>query len=1280
MKNFLQNLFKYLAYLAAGIVILLAIAVGLFRLFLPRLPEYQDEIKAWASTAIGMQVNFSGMDARWGLNGPQLEFYDAELNRDGPLARVIAADQVSIGIALTRLIADQALVVNRVVIRNTNLEVRQLPNGEWWVQGIAVKDLPVSKPEAAGGLDDIEVIAEDVALQLILPDDEQPKAFDISRVTMRSEEQRLTLDATVALPESLGSALRVGATQLLDGARNGGGWDVSVNASDLDLAGVAALDRERSWPLRSGKGDLDGSFAWIGGQVQSAAAEFALSQLGIGASEPFSINGRLEYRRDDDGWLAVADDFRIVSASGTWPESSLKLETSIDRDGALVMLDARGDYVNLADLRLFAPLLPEARADLLTGLAPDGIVRGLVATISDVHTDVPRYAISADLENAGVAAYDDRPGFRGFTGRLRADWSGGRLEISSRDMVVDLARHMAEPIPIDNATGTVIWRRSGERVTVLSDNIAISNADLDSQSNIQVTLDEGKAPVIDLVSRWSITDIGSAKRFIPGQLMHRKLYDWFQGALVAGSIPTGTTRLYGPLDKFPFDGGEGRFLLEANVRDTTFQFLPDWPAAEIIDMDVVLDNARLYTERNRSINRGREVVDAKVELDDLRKPVLTIDSYSTGTLESLHSYAQSSPIAKLFGGQLRRVRVAGDAALNLDLMVPITDSRNFTVTARIVANDGSVQVEGFDPPVTGLNGVVTIERASVTSEALGGTFLGRPVEIAVENAPEDLPEFQVVARARGVVDALGLSEGLGLPVAGLVEGEADYTVDLMFPRGGSEEPTPFTVRVGSDLAGMEVGLPEPFLKPTPEVANVSGDIVFMPGGQRIESRGTADGGVSWNIAFARDDDAWDLERGMLALGGGELQAAETRGLHIRGNVESVRFDDWLQLSRGDKQRTGTADRIRSIDVNVDSLRVLGQHLQNHRVRVDRSARDWLVQFDGEQVTGSVFVPYDFGSDRAVVLDMERLVLPGDDAGETPAAERTEVDPRTLPPITLKAGEFALGNRFLGALDMQLARTDAGLVADAFVARDETFEVVGSARWVADGSDPSGFRSHLLATLRSSDVEATMRRLDYAPGIVGDDMNLLFDVSWSGGPRTDVFASLDGDVQVSFGAGQLNEVEPGAGRLFGLMSIVALPRRLSLDFTDVFDKGFGFDKLDGTFRIVDGEAYTCNLSLEGPAANIAIIGRASLTDREYEQTAVVAANFGNTLPVVGAVVAGPQVAAALLIFSQIFKKPLQEMGQVYYAIDGSWDNPAIESANAAAFAARAELAGCMLESQ
>ena len=97
MNRYLQMLIQFVAYTAAGIVILLAIAVGLFRLFLPRLPEYQDELKSWASNAIGMQVEFTGMDARWGLSGPELRFYGAELIRPQSETRALAAAEVGVG-------------------------------------------------------------------------------------------------------------------------------------------------------------------------------------------------------------------------------------------------------------------------------------------------------------------------------------------------------------------------------------------------------------------------------------------------------------------------------------------------------------------------------------------------------------------------------------------------------------------------------------------------------------------------------------------------------------------------------------------------------------------------------------------------------------------------------------------------------------------------------------------------------------------------------------------------------------------------------------------------------------------------------------------------------------------------------------------------------------------------------------------------------------------------------------------------------------------------------
>ncbi len=192
------------------------------------------------------------------------------------------------------------------------------------------------------------------------------------------------------------------------------------------------------------------------------------------------------------------------------------------------------------------------------------------------------------------------------------------------------------------------------------------------------------------------------------------------------------------------------------------------------------------------------------------------------------------------------------------------------------------------------------------------------------------------------------------------------------------------------------------------------------------------------------------------------------------------------------------------------------------------------------------------------------------------------------------------------------------------------------------------------------------------------MGILFDMSWGGGPRADFLALLDGDVKLLLENGQLEEVEPGAGRMLGLVSFVALPRRLSLDFRDVFNKGFAYDRIEGSFEVEDGIASTCDLSLQGPSADIGIVGRVDLEDEIYEQGAVISANVGNTLPLVGAVVGGPPGAAAMLIFSQIFKKPLAEVGQVYYAMSGAWDDPAIESVSSGRFVDYGRLAGCLAD--
>ncbi|MGB5719406.1 MAG: YhdP family protein [Woeseiaceae bacterium] len=1272
MKIFLQRLFKFVAYTAAGVVILLAIAVGLFRLFLPRLPEYQEDIKSWASAAAGMRVEFSGMDARWGLSGPELEFYDAELIRLDTQTRLLAAKTVRVSVALTRLLLEGERVIDRVVVSDASLEIRQLEGGGWWIQGAPVGDLFARPSADNASLTEIELIAEDVQIVFLQPGDQRPRFFMVDRAGLSIDKRRLALAADIRPPDDLGRRLSISATQLVDLPKDQRQWDISVEGDSIDLAGWSDLQWAGGRRARSGSGDLDLSVAYAQGRVTNASAQVDLTDISLADDKAFDLRGRFELNIATDGWLVAAEELQITTSTHQWPETSMRAEVSTDSAGEVVMMDINSSYLKLDDADLFAPWLTAEQRQKLASFDPSGTVRELIATVSDIDQKSPRFDIAAILENTGVAADGRRPGIRGFSGVLRANRLGGRLEIRSSDTSVDLPEYMSRPIDISSADGTVIWRSSDTSTTVLSDSIRIRNDIFDSQSNVQLVINAAEpAPVIDLASTWSISDLAAARAYIPQKVIKPKLYNWLQSALVKGSIPRGSTTLYGPLDKFPFDNDEGRLLLQGSVRNMTFKYQPRWPATERSDMEVVLDNMRLYSVRNRSISAGNETVDAQIEIADLREPVLTIDGFSTGTLETIRAFSMQSPIGDVFGGQLERVAVSGDASFTLELTVPLKDPKAFEFTSLVRSNNGTLAIDGFSPQITDLIGEVTISRNDISSESLGARFLGDNISIDLTRSED--PRFSVAATTTGSVSAESIINELGVPLEGLISGSTDYESRILFPRGNLESPSPLTIQIDSELEGLGLQLPEPVGKTDSAAMKIKGDIRFLSGGEAIESAGFAENGTAWQVGFARRDERWDFDRGVVSMGGIVAEPPETRGLHIHGTTSTVRLEDWLSLSRGGDQKSGAAERIRSIDLVIDDLYAVGQHLRAHRVKVDRSAQDWLVQVDGDDIVGSIFVPYDFGSERAMVLKMERMHLPGD---EQASAEPATLDPRKLPPITMTAKDFALGERYLGAVDVRIERVADGLEATSIKTKDASFEIAGTAKWLADEGDPLGSRTLANGTLTSTNVVETMKRLGFQPGISSDAMTANLDLSWSGGPRAEFLDVLDGEVEVRFGDGQLEEVEPGAGRVFGLMSVVELPRRLSLDFRDVFNKGFGFDKIAGSFRIVDGDAFTCDLSLEGPAADIGIVGRASLAKRDYDQAAVVSANVGNTLPIVGAVVAGPQVAAALLLFSQIFKKPLQEVGQVYYGIGGTWDEPLVDSTSAADFATHGELAGCV----
>jgi uncharacterized protein YhdP len=236
------------------------------------------------------------------------------------------------------------------------------------------------------------------------------------------------------------------------------------------------------------------------------------------------------------------------------------------------------------------------------------------------------------------------------------------------------------------------------------------------------------------------------------------------------------------------------------------------------------------------------------------------------------------------------------------------------------------------------------------------------------------------------------------------------------------------------------------------------------------------------------------------------------------------------------------------------------------------------------------------------------------------------------------------------------RTAQGLQVNTLHISGDSFNGTGNGSWLQMAS---GQLNALAFTLESSDVRATMQQFNYGDFVAAKRGKLIVNLTWPDGLDENLLGRCSGTMEFQVDEGQLLNLQPGAGRVLGLLSVAALPRRLELDFHDVTEKGLAFDSIHADFTVLNGNARTQNLLLRGPTAEIGMMGRMGLGVRDYDQTAVVTGDVTSALPVAGVVAGGPVVGAAMLLFSQIFKEPLKGVARAYYHISGSWDDPQIE---------------------
>ncbi len=490
------------------------------------------------------------------------------------------------------------------------------------------------------------------------------------------------------------------------------------------------------------------------------------------------------------------------------------------------------------------------------------------------------------------------------------------------------------------------------------------------------------------------------------------------------------------------------------------------------------------------------------------------------------------------------------------------------------------------------------------------------------------------------------------PFVDKMPGETDWQIGLDIDDTDTVASPRRHLWVASDLAGTVIHLPAPLAKTRDAVLPFRLDLELPFAGQVFSAHLGRRIAVSGRLPDQRKPLAARIE-----FGENSAVAPANSGVYIGGRAAVLDASEWLALAEGND--LGGGNSLKSIDLRVDDLRFGKYVIGDSRIGVDVHADTTDVNIDGDALAGSIAIPAANAADKTISADFKRLYVPdvADEMDAADADEPTTVAPATLPPLRLSVEDFRLDNAHFGRARFESVPTAEGMRIDTLEAKSSGLEITATGTWT--GSAASNVSTFGI-DIESSDLGNMLDSLGFAGLVDGGVTHAHFDASWPGPPTSFAPAKLTGTLHAKVGEGRILDVDPGAGRIFGLLSLRDIPRRLSLDFSDIFRSGFSFNEITGDFRFADGNAWTDNLLIKSSAADIAITGRTGLRAKEYDQIMTVTPHAGATLPLVGAVAGGPVGAAAGLVVQGLLGKQLGRAAQSRYHVGGTWEKPEIES--------------------
>ncbi|MGN6519528.1 MAG: YhdP family protein [Dokdonella sp.] len=1234
---------------AATCVILLGVLAGITQLAMPWLTQHPQQVERWLSDRLDRAVTIGRLDGRWVGGGPLLSLDDVRIAGSAGSAPLL--------IPHAELAFDLLAAVQRnkafSEFRLADVELRLVhADGEWRLRDFDLgASSPRDEPVSMGALGALEITRLKLAIDDTGRDLHLQFDAPILRVLNRGSVMRVLGRVRDAGSET--PPLELVAD--LDPAERSG--EIYVGGRDLDLAAFGASASSTGVRPLAGHGAVQFWLHVAAGRIEDARSRIDLKDAQFAANEPVAIgDGALieprasfdrlalvaRWMRDADGWTLDIADF--VAAADAKP-ARFTLERR--GDGATTHWRAAASALALEPLANLAMLPARTPGELRRWLYL-AHPRGLLGQAQvDLRGDA--YAVSANLRGGEAASAGAIPGIEGLDVDVVGDESALLAQLPEQALRVNLPRVFRKPFAFSRFGGDLVARRSEDGWRIETDRIGFEGEGFGGELRGSVDVAAGRRPSLDLYAIATHGDVVAAKLFWPTNTMPPNAVAWLDRALVGGRIDEGRVAIHGDLADWPFHNRAGRFVAVGIVNDATLDYHEDWPPAEHIHGIATFINDGMNVEADAVTAMGNKVSAASATIEDFGPLVLDLSAKGEGTGPNLLAFLRATPIGKTYQEQLKDIAIGGRGVVGFTMKLPIKEAGALVLDGKVDLAGARIDHEAYDLHFNDANGVLRFNQKGFLADALDATFRERKAKLTVAiggYVVDPRHVFEASVAGSWPVTSVFADVPVLLPMLGSVQGESAWTA-----RVGVDHAVDGNARavlaLDSDLVGTAIALPPPLAKAADASTPFHLDLGLPYAGQEFSARlGTIAGMRGRAPGSGRAFGA------RIQFGAGVVGAPPAQGIAIGGRVARLDAGAWLDLV---ESGSGGPALVDSLDLRADDFVFGGREFDDTGLAIENTLAKTTIRIDGAALAGTLEVPRGDLATRGITARFARVHWPEAPADAPDAGALADVAPGSLPPLHLRVEDFQLGNASFGSAQFDSHPIAGGMQIDTLESHSPNVSMIGSGDWTGGAIEN---RSRMSIQLSAQNLGRMMDALGFAGLIDGGSTKATIDASWFGPPSAFALPKLDGTLAIDVAEGRILDVDPGAGRIFGLFSLTEIPRRLSLDFSDFFRSGLGFNSITGTFRLAGGNAYTDGLRIDSPAAEIIVSGRTGLRTKDYDQLMDVRARAGATLPIVGAIAAGPVGAAAGLVMQGIFNKPIGKAVARRYKVSGSWDKPHI----------------------